>query len=84
MTPKLIPLPPWLATPEGLLMASRRASSNTMLAAMASSRPAEGVPFSAGSSIRTGGIRTSSPPSRRRSARTLPPFTRTWPLRTIL
>jgi hypothetical protein len=79
-----MPLPPWLATPEGLLIASSRASSNTMLASMASSRPLAGTPLSPGSARRIGGMRTSSPPSSLVSGLARPPFTRTCPLRTIL
>ena len=70
--------------PDGLLIASRRASSNTMLASIAASRPFGGTPPSPGASSRTGGIRTSSPASSLRSALARPPFTRTCPLRTIL
>ena len=49
IAPKLMPLPPWLATPDGLFSASRRASSNTMLASSASRKPCGGVPLSPGS-----------------------------------
>ena len=48
MAPKLMPLPPWLATPEGLFRASRRASSNTIAASSASRNPAGGAPLSPG------------------------------------
>jgi len=84
IAPWLIPLPPWLATPVGLLITSRRASSNTIAASIRARNPAGGAEPGAVSSRFTGGTRTWSPASSLRSALARPPFTRTWPLRTSL
>ncbi|KAG1434556.1 hypothetical protein G6F56_014269 [Rhizopus delemar] len=84
MAPKLMPLPPWLATPVGLFRASRRAYSKTMACSSRRMNASGGPALSPSSVRRTGGARTSSPASSLRSALARPPFTRTCPLRTSL
>ena len=60
MTPKLTPLPPWTATPDGLSITSRAASSNDRPATRAAAASTASC-----SATRTGGIRTRSPTASR-------------------
>ncbi|SUB32199.1 Uncharacterised protein [Neisseria gonorrhoeae] len=80
ITPKLTPLPPCTATPEGLLTTSSASSSYTTSNARAgtAARLSDGISFSA---TRTGGIRTVSPSAIRLSGLQRFLFNRTSPAR---